>query len=274
MSEVKGRKISELSEKTSLTGNEFIPVQDGSDNKKVKTDKFAKASDITRLDSEKQAKLVSGVNISTINGNDITKGGNIKIEGGGSGTTDYNQLTNKPKINGNELSGNKTSDQLGLQENLKGKTIATINGTPIELGGNVQLAGGEGGGGSIVVDAELNADSTNAIQNQAVTKKLATLEGQMVVSEEVSAQALLEQANNVEGLKKAIVSLLNGSVYLPNVLTRKVQIDGCDSILLGTDVPSVAPEFAGQEYIDTVHKIAYKACGKENISDWKPINVA
>lgn len=39
----------------------------------------------------------------------ITIGG-----GGGGGTTDYNQLTNKPSINGVELEGNKTSDQIDV----------------------------------------------------------------------------------------------------------------------------------------------------------------
>ena len=34
--------------------------------------------------------------------------------GGGGGTTNYNDLSNKPQINGNTLSGNKTSAQLGL----------------------------------------------------------------------------------------------------------------------------------------------------------------
>lgn len=41
----------------------------------------------------------------------------IKIEtggGGGGGTTDYNQLTNKPSINGVTLSGNKTSDEIDV----------------------------------------------------------------------------------------------------------------------------------------------------------------
>lgn len=38
----------------------------------------------------------------------------IPIIGGGGGTSDYNALTNKPQINGVELSGNKTSDDLGI----------------------------------------------------------------------------------------------------------------------------------------------------------------
>lgn len=39
----------------------------------------------------------------------ITIGG-----GGGGGTTDYNQLANKPSINGVELEGNKTSDDIDV----------------------------------------------------------------------------------------------------------------------------------------------------------------
>lgn len=38
--------------------------------------------------------------------------------GGGGGTTNYNALSNKPKINGTELSGNKTLNQLGIQAKL------------------------------------------------------------------------------------------------------------------------------------------------------------
>ena len=34
--------------------------------------------------------------------------------GGGGGATNYNDLNNKPQINGVELSGNKTSDDLGI----------------------------------------------------------------------------------------------------------------------------------------------------------------
>lgn len=35
--------------------------------------------------------------------------------GGGGGTSDYTQLSNKPQINGVELTGNKTLDSLGIQ---------------------------------------------------------------------------------------------------------------------------------------------------------------
>lgn len=36
-----------------------------------------------------------------------------KMSGGG-GTSDYTQLSNKPQINGHELNGNKTGEDLGL----------------------------------------------------------------------------------------------------------------------------------------------------------------
>lgn len=48
--------------------------------------------------------------------------------GGGGGTTDYTDLSNKPQINGNELTGNKTAAQLGL---LAGTEKGVANGLAI-----------------------------------------------------------------------------------------------------------------------------------------------
>lgn len=62
-----GVKISELSEKTTLSGTEYLPVQDGEDNKKMKTDLF-------------QKKLVSGTDIKTFNGESLLGSGNISID--------------------------------------------------------------------------------------------------------------------------------------------------------------------------------------------------
>ena len=42
----------------------------------------------------------------------------LHIETGGGGTTDYNDLTNKPMINGIGLIDNKTANDLGLQEEI------------------------------------------------------------------------------------------------------------------------------------------------------------
>lgn len=48
--------------------------------------------------------------------------------GGGSGTSNYNDLDNKPKINGVTLSGNKTSSELGLTG--EDKNFIYTKGTP------------------------------------------------------------------------------------------------------------------------------------------------
>lgn len=42
----------------------------------------------------------------------------FSMDGQTGGTTDYNKLTNKPSINAVELIGNKTSDELYLQDKM------------------------------------------------------------------------------------------------------------------------------------------------------------
>lgn len=60
----------------------------------------------------KQDTLVSGTNIKTINGESILGEGDLVV--GGSGSSDYNDLTNKPSIGLITLEGNLTTDQLNL----------------------------------------------------------------------------------------------------------------------------------------------------------------
>ena len=51
----------------------------------------------------------------------------VTIEEGATGGTDnYNYLNNKPKINDIELKGNKTTKQLGLQEEMESLTNMEI----------------------------------------------------------------------------------------------------------------------------------------------------
>lgn len=62
--------------------------------------------------NKKQDKLISGQNIKTINNESVLGSGNINIEG----VTNYEELNNLPSINNVELKGNKTSNDLGLQQ--------------------------------------------------------------------------------------------------------------------------------------------------------------
>lgn len=67
--------------------------------------------------------------IYTLNGNTINLG---RVVGGGGtgGTSNYNDLTNKPSINGVQLIGNKTSQELGIQDGAPGQAATiTISST-------------------------------------------------------------------------------------------------------------------------------------------------
>lgn len=62
----------------------------------------------------KQDMLVSGTNIKTINNQSLLGSGNINIQGGSGGSSDYEDFENKPSINNVELIGNKSLTDLGI----------------------------------------------------------------------------------------------------------------------------------------------------------------
>lgn len=68
--------------------------------------------EVENLDDTKQANLVSGTNIKTINNQSILGEGNITIT---AEEVNYNNILNKPQINNVTLSGNKSLNDLGIQ---------------------------------------------------------------------------------------------------------------------------------------------------------------
>ena len=95
---------------------------------------------IKTLINTKQDTLVSGTNIKTVNNVSLLGSGNINISSGG--TTDYDQLDNRPQINSNTLTGNMSSSDLGLQDTLvSGTNIKTINNTSLLGSGNITISG-------------------------------------------------------------------------------------------------------------------------------------
>lgn len=88
---------------------------------KIYTITFKDSSSITRacigkgadyvMFQEEAPKMLFTLNMQTASTIDT-----IEVGGGGSGTTDYDDLDNKPKINNVTLSGNKSSSDLGLQD--------------------------------------------------------------------------------------------------------------------------------------------------------------
>lgn len=83
--------------------------------------------------TNEKTKLDGIAEIKTIgNGLSLDDNGELTATGGGSGgTTNYSDLSNKPQINGNTLSGNKTSAQLGLASTSDIPTTASdVNALP------------------------------------------------------------------------------------------------------------------------------------------------
>lgn len=88
---------------------------------KIYTITFKNGSYITRacigkgadyvMFQEESPKMLFTLNMQTAPNID-----SIELGGGGSGTTNYNELDNKPQINSVTLSGNKSSSDLGLQD--------------------------------------------------------------------------------------------------------------------------------------------------------------
>lgn len=76
---------------------------------------------------------------------------------GTGGTTDYTQLSNKPQINGNTLTGNKSGSEIGLVNAVPGKGLSTNDYTTAEKN---KLSGIEAQANKTVIDNTL----TNAGQ--------------------------------------------------------------------------------------------------------------
>lgn len=117
----------------------------------------------------KQDELKSGTNIKTINNQSILGSGNITIQGGESGTTNYNDLSNKPKINNIELTGNKTLDNLGIQPKGNYATISDLEDTVSDLEqqiGNKQSILNKQDKDNIVKDGLVNNTNTLTDEEQ------------------------------------------------------------------------------------------------------------
>lgn len=93
---------------------------------------------------------------------------NYASVGGGGGTTNYNDLENKPSINGTTLSGNKTSANLSIHEvpsgGTTGQVLSKASGTDYDL---------EWSNGSGVADVKVNGTSVvvGGVANIPVAKE-------------------------------------------------------------------------------------------------------
>lgn len=91
--------------------------------------------------------------------------------GGGGGTSDYTQLSNKPQINGNTLTGNKSGADLGLVNAETGKGLSTNDYTTADKN---KLSGIEAQANKTVIDDTLT-NTGEAADAKAVGDKISQL---------------------------------------------------------------------------------------------------
>lgn len=91
--------------------------------------------------------------------------------GGGSGTDNYNDLSNLPQINGETLAGNKTAENLGLQDALTFDSTPTEDSAnPVESGGVYNALAGKQD--NLTFDDDPTENSTNPVKSGGVYSAL------------------------------------------------------------------------------------------------------
>lgn len=88
--------------------------------------------------------------------------------GGGGGTTNYDQLSNKPSINNVTLTGNKTTSDLGIIENVQADWDETDSTAPSYIQNKPVIPSG------VVVDTTYDSTSENAQAGTAVAQAIST----------------------------------------------------------------------------------------------------
>lgn len=96
-----------------ITGNVISNTQTSAEWGSI-TGTLEDQTDLNSALGDKQDTLVSGTNIKTINNISLLGAGDIQIGGGSGGTSNYNELANKPQINGVTLAGNQSTSDLGI----------------------------------------------------------------------------------------------------------------------------------------------------------------
>lgn len=122
--------------------------------------------DVTNLENSlalKQDKLTAGTGITISDDNVISATG-----GGTGGTTNYNDLSNKPQIAGVELSGNKTLADLGIQP--EGEYL-----TESDLSGYAKTSDLPTATSDLTNDSGFITNSVNNLTNYTLSSELATV---------------------------------------------------------------------------------------------------
>ena len=139
--------------------------------------------------------------------------------GGGTGTDNYNELSNKPSINGTVLSGNKSLDNLGAQAKLTFDSAPTENSeNPVKSGGVYTALGNKQD--TLSFDNVPTSGSSNPVKSggvySALSDKVDKQAGKglstndFTTAEQTKLEGIEEEAN-----KTVVDSALSGSSTNP-----------------------------------------------------------
>lgn len=166
--------------------------------------------------------------------------------GGGSGTDNYNDLSNLPQINGETLAGNKTAENLGLQDALTFDSAPTENSAnPVKSGGVYNALAGKQD--NLTFDGTYNASTNKAATESTVTNAIAGLD---VSAYSVDADETISSISETDG---------KISVIKQDIAIASNQVVA----MTGYTKPSSAPATPAIQQGDTANaaigKLEYKA---------------
>lgn len=166
--------------------------------------------------------------------------------GGGSGTDNYNDLSNLPQINGETLAGNKTAGNLGLQDALTFDSAPTEDSTnPVESGGVYNALAGKQD--NLTFDGVYNASTNKAATESTVTNAINGLDvSEFSVDADETISGISETDGKISATKQDIAIASNQVVAMT-----------------GYTKPSSAPATPAIQQSDTANaaigKLEYKA---------------
>lgn len=160
------------------------------------------------------------------------------IEHGGGGTTDYTDLTNKPSINGVVLAGNKTTSDLGIEENAQADWDEADTTAPSYIKNKPNIPSG------VVVDTTYDGTSENAQAGTAVAQAISTkVDKETGKGLSTNDFTNTDKANLETALTKANTAAPQSTTYTKNevdtALAEKLNTADVDAALSSTSINPV-----------------------------------
>lgn len=196
-------------------------------------------------------------------------------QGGGSGTSNYDQLTNKPSINGVTLTGDKTTSDLGIVENVQADWDETDSTAPSYIQNKPTIPA------AVTVDQAYDSTSTNPQSGTAVAEAIGSIPAEVkrIFSQDFALTWGTTESQLFEWFASNI-EIEAGKLYLAIITTSGDKSVFLSAILpcntVGTSVTAGSdfiPIVVGSKSGCTVGKatiILYKGSGVRLIMDLPP----